>query len=216
MMSLMLFSCNKEKVYIHGSTIGKDNQLVQLVLKSANGKERLVKSDVELDDNQFETDLEGLKPPFKLTVRLKNDNEIDFWIFRYGSFDVALDSEKDEVKFNKSFENCEYNRIQANYKKMYFLSLEDKIDWIKAHEGRKDLNTDEEFQLYEYQDELKKAIKLRKKSVLSTFRKSPQNRIAMALLFDEYERLTSWQKKECSKSVQKYFSDCGINWQLRN
>ena len=87
---------------------------------------------------------------------------------------------------------------------------------VENYEIQSELSDEDEDRLYQYRAEIKKAYKHHKKSVLSTFRKNPQNRIAMALLFDEYERLTSWQKEEYLKNAQKYFSDSGLNWQLKN
>jgi hypothetical protein len=156
-----------------------------------------------------------MKPPFKMALIIDGEEKYDLWVFRYGSFDFEI-TENGNLLVNGSKENTEYDRITKSYQKMYFGPLKEKMEWVKSHEKIEDLNQDEEFTLFDYKKEIKKAYKLRKKSVLSTYRKNPQNRIAMALLFDEYERLTTWQKEECLKTAQKYYSDCGINWQLRN
>lgn len=212
----MLTSCNKEVVSIKGKLNGFNNSKVVLILKSKNEKEKILASDISLNDDIMKLDLENVKPPCHITVRGDN-KEFSFWIFRYGNvnFEVNADMQS-QLKVNSTLENTEYNRICRNYHKMYFNQISEKEEWISKNEVMESLPVEDEERLFQYRKDIKKAYKLRKKSILSTFRKNPQNRIAMALLFDEFERLTSWQKEECLKTAQKYYSDCGINWQLRN
>jgi hypothetical protein len=38
----------------------------------------------------------------------------------------------------------------------------------------------------------------------------------MGVMFDEFDNLTKWQKEEAQKYMSKYFSDTGLNWQMKN
>ena len=210
-----LCSCNKESVKLSVQMKGMESSVAELQLKSQNGKEQILQSKIDIDEEGFDTYLDNVKPPCKLTLLVDGKKKCSFWLFRYGKFQVQID-ENDSVEVCDCMENTEYTRIANGYEKMYLAPLKEKIEWVKKHEQTDQLSQDEEFILFDYRTEIGKAYKLRKKSVLSTFRKNPKNRIAIALMFDEYERLTSWQKEECLKTAQKYYSDCGINWQLRN
>jgi ribosomal protein L16/L10AE len=57
---------------------------------------------------------------------------------------------------------------------------------------------------------------LRKKSILKTVRKNLNNPVSMGLLYDEFARLTKWQKEEAKRYMTRYFSDTGLNWQMKN
>jgi hypothetical protein len=194
---------------------GMESSVAELKLKSQKGQEQSLQSDIEIDEEGFDAFLENVKPPCKISLIIDGEKEYQFWLFRYGKYDLQID-ENESVAVCNSMENTEYDRITKNYQKMYFDPVKEKMAWVEKNEQNENLSEDEEYILADYQKEIRKAYKLNKKSVLSTFRKNPQNRIAIALMFDEYERLTSWQKEECLKTAQQYYSDCGINWQLRN
>jgi hypothetical protein len=194
---------------------GMESSVAELKLRSQKGKEQSLQSDIEIGKEGFEIRLDNVKPPCKISLVIDGEKEYQFWLFRYGNFHVQINDEE-SVEVYDSMENSEYDRISKGYHRMYLEPLEEKIKWVKETVEKDKLSDDDEVILFSYRNEIDKALKLRKKSVLSTFRKNPQNRIAIALMFDEYERLTSWQKEECLKTAQKYYSDCGINWQLRN
>ena len=212
---IFLSSCNQESLKLSCQIKGFESSVAELKLKSQSGNELILLSNIEIDKEGFTAYLENVKPPCKISLNIDGDKEYSFWVFRYGKFDFQID-ENETLEVYNSMENTEYDRILKSYEKMYFGPLKEKIEWVKENGQNEELSQDEEFVLFDYKNEIKKAYKLRKKSVLSTFRKNSQNRIAVALLFDEYQRLTSWQKEECLKNAQKYYSDCGINWQLKN
>lgn len=214
-LSLLLFSCKQESIKLSVQMKGMESSVAELKLKSKKGHEQSLQSDIEIDEEGFDAFLENVKPPCKISLIIDGEKEYQFWLFRYGKYDLQID-ENESVTVYNSMENTEYDRITKNYQKMYFDPVKEKMAWVEKNEQNENLSEDEEYILADYQKEIRKAYKLNKKSVLSTFRKNPQNRIAIALMFDEYERLTSWQKEECQKTAQKYYSDCGINWQLRN
>jgi hypothetical protein len=210
--AICLTSCNKEVVKIEGKINSSKSESIELKIISKSKKCEKLLGNLQTKNGKFTTKTKALKPPFKIAMLLENGKRYETWIFRYGDFNFEI-LENELVQVNNSMENSEYDRICKTYRKMYFSKVKEKEEWIKKN---KDLAVKDENKLSNYKKDIKKAYKLRKKSILSTFRKNPQNRIAMALLFDEYERLTTWQKEECLKNAQKYFSDCGINWQLRN
>ena len=174
-----LFSCNKESIKITGSLKGSNASEVELKLKSRRGNENIILTDLAVEDGEFDAYLENVKPPCKMTLVIDGEKEYDFWIFRYGKFDFEID-ENEVLIVNNSIENSEYDRIQKNYHKMYLVKLQEKEKWVQTHEIEENLTEEDEAKLFEYRKEIKKAYKLRKKSILSTFRKNPQNPIAMA------------------------------------
>jgi hypothetical protein len=209
------FSCNKESIRISGKIEGVGDSKIELKLNTKSEKSKTILSDVQLKDGAFDAFIENVKPPFKMTLVVDAEKEYDIWIFRYGKFNFEIDK-KELVIVNNSFENTEYDRILRKYQKAYMDSLADKISWVQTHKSEENLCEEDEGKLFKYRKEIKKAVTLRKKSILSTYRNEPQNPIAMALIFDEFENLTSWQKEECLKNASKYFSDCAVNWQLKN
>jgi hypothetical protein len=209
---IFLASCKKTSIKIEGEVFGLKSSTLDVVYKGTNGRVTKLGT-AKIDGSYVKFSSDKVKPPVKLSFI--GEEEYSFWLFRYGSVNVEINKGR-IVVVNNSMENSEYDRIRKNYHKMYFNQIAEKEQWVKENETLESLSEEEEEMLFNCRKDIKKAYKLRKKSILSTFRKNPQNRIAMALLFDEYERLTSWQKEECLKTAQKYYSDCGINWQLRN
>ncbi len=216
-IALGLISCNSETITIVGDVNGFMNSEIKLLLKSKNGNLKVLKSDIEIANGKFKTIIKDDKPPFKITMLIDDKKGIDFWIFKYGNFDFEL-NDADELIINNSFENNELKRVNETYNKMYLKPLKEQMDWVAnyASTEHEETNEADEEMLERYKSLVKKAYHLRKKSILKTIRKAPQNPISMSLFFDEYETLTKWQRKECLKLAQKYYSDTGMNWQLKH
>lgn len=216
---ILITSCNREVVVIKGKLIGYNNSSVRLKLNTKAGYDKAIASNLKIEDELIEAYIENEKPPFKLTLVIDNEQEVDFWIFKYGKFNLELSADNlDDFKINDSFENSELARVKDTYSKMYLKPIRKQMDWVVRYESEEHENVDEadEAKLERYKVQIKKAYSLKKKSILKTIRKAPQNPISMALFFDEFERLTKWQKKECCKLAQKYYSDTGMNWQLKH
>ncbi|MDQ2177167.1 hypothetical protein [Marinifilum sp. D714] len=218
-IGFIMSSCNKEVVTIDGKLIGYENSSVELKLKTMNDNEKVISTDIKVKEENFSFEINEIKPPYKLTLVLEDKREVNYWVFKYGKFSFNLNSKNlSDLKINDSFENSELARVNETYNKMYLRPLKEQMDWVANYEATEHeaINEADKAKLKRYKDQVKKAYRLRKKSILKTIRKAPQNPISMALFFDEFETLTSWQKKECLKLAQKYYSDCGINWQLKN
>ena len=212
-------SCNRESIRISGELKGFEDSKVDLRFETKAGFDKLIAADLKVEDGEFEVYIENEKPPFKLTVVIDSLRQIDFWVFKYGKLCFELDaSNLSEVKIHDCFENTELARVNKTYNKMYLKPLRKEIDWVTSFESVEHENVDEadEAKLERYKAQIKNAYRLRKKSILKTIRKAPQNPISMALFFDGFESLTKWQKKECLKLAQKYYSDTGMNWQLKH
>ncbi len=215
-MLLGLVSCNEESVKITGEIKGFEGTEMSLYLKSKAGAKEMVLENVEVDKGEFKIAFDGMKPPLKLTLDMGNDKTVDFWVFKYGKMSVEFDaSDLSDLTIKNSFENDELKRINDTYDKMYLTPLKEDIKWIKENQLL-DLKEADQEKLAIKEAKVEKAKQLRRKAILSTVRKSPKNPIAMALFFDEFETLTSWQKEECNKTSQKYYSDTKMNWQLKN
>lgn len=212
---LILCSCDRESIKISGKISGIDNANIELSLKTKGGDEKVLLDEIKTEAGTFDAYLENEKPPFKLTVIIDSLRQVDFWVFKYGKFNFELDANELDIKINDSFENSELKRVNKTYDNMYLKPLKEQIDWVAKYNELEHNEADQE-KLERYKKQIKKAYKLRRKSILKTVRKAPQNPIAMALFFDEFENLTSWQKKECLKLVQKYYSDAGVSWQLKH
>jgi hypothetical protein len=217
LFSLLLSACNKESVRITGKLRGIENAKAELRLRTIAGKEKNILSDINIEDEEFDAFLENIKPPFKMTFVIDNAKEYNIWVFCYGKFSFELNS-LNVVRINDSFENDELIRVNETYDKMYLKPLKEQIDWVANYESAEHdvINEADEEKLERYKIQIKKAYRLRKKSILKTVRKAPQNPIAMALFYDEFKSLTKWQKEECFKLSQKYYSDTGMNWQLKH
>ncbi len=215
----MLSSCNKEVVIVNGKLKGYKASMVELKLKTITGDEKVISTNIEVDEEKFHVDLSDIKPPYKLTFVLSDKKDVSYWVFRYGKFNFELNTENiADFKIYDSFENDELIRVNETYNKMYLKPLKEQIDWVANYESAEHdvINEADEEKLERYKIQIKKAYRLRKKSILKTVRKAPQNPIAMALFFDEFKSLTKWQKEECFKLSQKYYSDTGMNWQLKH
>lgn len=211
-----LCSCDKEYVRITGKLNGFESSKVELSLRSKEGIKKVLLTDINVNDGKFIAILNQVKPPLKLTLVIDKEKEVDFWIFKYGTLNFELDSNNMfSLRLDDSSENAELTRVRETYDEMYLDPLRTQIDWVSTYENQELTKLDED-KLEKYKEQIDKAYRLRKKSILKTIRKNPQNPIAMALFYDEFNSLTSWQKEECLKISQKYYSDTEMNWQLRN
>lgn len=109
--------------------------------------------------------------------------------------------------------------MNENLNKMYIEPIKEKeLEAVKLKELEKleKLSDADAIYLSKIKKDIKMAYRLRKKSILKTVRKHAQNPVAVALMCQEYDRLTSHQKKECLKYLNRTFSDTGLNWQMKN
>lgn len=221
-ISVLLISCNKEIIMLKGefkNLTNLESHIVVKVKSQSQLKEQILDT-IELNEGKFEFYSNTIKPPMKLTFMLADSTEFEAWVGEYGTktLEVKKDSLRD-VKVIGSFFCDELQRMNTNLNKMYVQSVEWKEDQVfKLEELAKleDLSDEDDMRIYALRKDIKKAYLCRKKSILKTVRKAPQNPVAVALMCQEYERLTSRQKQECLKYLSRSFSDTGLNWQMKH
>lgn len=221
MLLILLTACNKEAIKLEGELKSSSEQFLIVKMKSLSGKKERILDTIDVNNGKFKFKTSIVKPPVKFTFSTADSCEFDFWIGEYGNKLVTINPKGDcKAKVTGSFFNDELNRVQDTYNKMYINPIESKLAFLdklnKDIDNGITLNPGQEALKLELEQESKKAYRLRKKSILKTIRKAPQNPISMALFYDEFEALTSWQKEEAQKYMTKYFSDTGLNWQFKN
>lgn len=219
---LMFFitGCDKEVIKIKGKIDGlSDNQLI-LKMDGVSGKGCKVINSFTCENGEFNFKLKDIKPPVKLTLHVNDSLESDIWLGEYGSITI-------EGKYGPMFE-CqvigsffcdELQRMNKNLNEMYIAPIKEKeleLAHLMSLADSEKLPEKAEIYLDELKKDVKTAYKLRKKSILKTVRKNTQSPVAVALMCQEFERLTSHQKKECLKYLSRSFSDTGLNWQMKN
>lgn len=218
-----LLSCNKESIKIKGNIKGVSGSNTQLIVKMKSGtsnKEHILDT-IDFVQGEFEFYNKGIKPPVKLTFVTADSCEFDVWLGEYGTKTVeGICQPKLECKVLGSFFCDELERVSATYNKMYLEPIKDKITDLQVFnlsiENGEELTENEQKLKCELEKALKTAKRLRKKSILKTVRKNPSNAVSMGLMYEEFDNLTSWQKEEALKYMAKYFSDTGLNWQMKN
>lgn len=221
-MVLMFFmtSCDKEVIKIKGEIDGLNDSQLILKMNGASGMDCKIINSITCKNGEFNFKLKNIKPPVKLTLHVNDSLESDIWLGEYGSIIIKGKCEsKFECKVIGSFFCDELQRMNTNLNKMYINPIKEKelevTHLLKFTVDRK-LSSSENFRLAELKKDVKKAYRLRKKSILKTVRKNKQSPVAVALMCQEYARLTSYQKKECLKYLSRSFSDTGLNWQMKN
>ena len=126
-LMILFTSCNQEVVSIKGMLKGYKNTTVELKLKGKSGKEKIISAETEVKNEKFDVDMNGIKPPCKITLVLKDKREVSCWVFRYGKFNFELNT-KDitDVKINDSFENSELTKVKETYDNMYLRPLKEQ------------------------------------------------------------------------------------------
>lgn len=214
---LFLASCNKEYVEIKGEIVNMPDMTLAIKIKGLAGNEKVLDS-IQVVNGEFSFYSEQIKPPFKLSIGLNEHAGFDVWIGQYGKSEIFADGHKlkhcevQECAFNK-----ELARFKGTIDNMYISPLNNKVKWVDSLRYANVKLTDDQYKIQQsIQVEIKKAEKLRIKSMLKTLRKNPKSNVACALVFDEYQNLTKRQRAVLSKSVSMYFSDTGMGWQVRH
>lgn len=221
-MVLMFFitSCDKEVIKIKGKIDGLSDSELILKMDGVSGKNFKIVSSFICENGEFNFELKDIKPPVKLTFLVNDSLESDIWVGEYGSIKIEGKYETVlECQVVGSFFCNELQRMSKNLYEMYIGPIKEKeikIAHLMMLPDNEKLSEEDEIHLEEFKKSVKTAYRLRKKSILKTVRKNKQNPVAVALMCEEYERLTSHQKKECLKYLSRSFSDTGLNWQMKN
>lgn len=218
----LLSSCNKEVIRLQGNYKDVDNTDSYLVVKmySLAGSKEYIIDTVAVSEGEFEFYSKLIKPPVKLTFTSDDSSEFEAWVGEYGTKTLEIKKgPKYEAKVIGSFFCDELQRMNKNLYKMYIAPVKKKeleAAQLSMLADNETLSEKDEIYLADLKKDIKMAYRLRKKSILKTVRKNTQNPVALALMCQEYERLTSHQKKECFKYLSRTFADTGLNWQMKN
>ncbi len=220
LLSLILCSCNKEEFKLIGKISPAADGHISIIMKSRTGmKEHFIET-VPLVEGEFEFHSKTIKPPVKLTFLVSDSSHFDVWIGEYGTKTIQVTKDDIyDIKMEGSFFFSELNRMNTSLYNMYIKPIEKKeIEAAEILELEEIgyLTATSQIRLDKLSKSIKTAYKLRKKSILKTVRKNKQNPVAVALMCQQYDRLTKHQKKECFKYLSKTFGDTGLNWQMNN
>lgn len=217
--AITLSSCDKESIKIQARIVNCNYEECEITVEPLEGTAQKSLGKCIIDVGEFDLKIKEVKPPVKLSFHFK-DTICRIWIGEFGKNVVEGDFAK-EISLNvtNTFFNNELNRFkkandEAYLSKVRSAEKEVKDLYLKEDEGT--LEKGQKTRMYQLEDKIKRAYKLRKKALLSAVRKDPKNAIAMTVFFDMFPSLTSWQKEECMKNASKYFSDSGLNWQLKH
>lgn len=221
-MVLMFFmtSCDKEVIKIKGKIDSLGNSQLIFKMDGVSGMDCKIINSITCENGEFNFKLKNIKPPVKFTIYVNDSLESDIWVGEYGV--TTIEGKYGSIfKCNVvgSFFCNELQRMNENLNKMYIEPIKEKeLEAIKLKELEKleKLSDADAIYLSKIKKDIKMAYRLRKKSILKTVRKHAQNPVAVALMCQEYDRLTSHQKKECLKYLNRTFSDTGLNWQMKN
>ncbi|MDE5423894.1 DUF4369 domain-containing protein [Ancylomarina sp. DW003] len=219
---LGLSSCSTEAIKLKGefkNFTNSDSYMVVKIKSRTLLKEQILDT-IDLSDGKFEFYSKAIKPPVKLTFMFPDSAEFEVWVGEYGTKTLEVKNESlFNVKVVGSFFCDELQRMNKNLYKMYIDPIKEKeveVARLEKLANLEELSEEDDMSLYSLKKDIKMAYRLRKKSILKTVRKHAQNPVAVALMCQEYDRLTSHQKKECLKYLNRTFSDTGLNWQMKN
>ena len=217
-LSTFLAGCNKEKIIVEGKFTNLDEETFDVKMISVTGKTEKSFGKVKVEGGEIILKVENISPPVKFTFTGDSVKTFHIWVDQFGktAFEASC-NEKIKILWVDNFMSKELKKIKLSYHEKYIVNVEDYFPMIVTLQKKLDNHsiTDEELRLLDkIEPKVKKAKKLYKKNVLATFRASPLNPIALALMFDEWEQMTSWQKDEVKKAAFKSCPGSGLYWQL--
>ena len=218
---ISIISCNQEKFLLEGDILDFPDANLEVKMIPVSGDNcRSIKS-IQIENGRIEEKIEGINPPVKLSFFKDSIKVFDIWIEKFGKTAFkATYNEKVKMLWVDNFMSKELKRIKRSYYEKYIENVESKIkvaDSLNRVLVETERLADDELQhLDSIERDIKKAKKLYKKNVLATFRASKLNYIAQALMFEEWDKMTSWQKEEVHKSAFKSIPSSGLYWQLKN
>ena len=220
-LTFFITSCDKEVVKIKGHIEGLNDSRLMIRMEGLSGNVDKVLNSCICENGEFNFKLKDIKPPVKLILNVNDSLESDIWVGEYGviTMEGKCNHAIFECKVIGSFFCHELQRMNKNLNKMYIAPIKEKqieVSRLKELSKLGELSEIDDMYLAKLKKEIKIAYRLRKKSILKTVRKNTQSPVAIALMCQEYERLTAYQKKECLKYLSRTFADTGLNWQMKN
>ncbi|PKQ63914.1 hypothetical protein BZG02_07845 [Labilibaculum filiforme] len=217
--SLFFFSCNQEKLKIKGEIEGLADGSLLIKLKTNKEFDEKCIDTLLVENSEFEFSSEAIKPPVRFTAWVNDSCEFDIYIGNYGSFDVVgkLDDLK-QIHVNTDDLASEYYAYCNRLDSIYIEPIQAKLEWVKqkniiVERGGK-LTQEDEFRMFDYNKDIKKAQSRRRMAILKTVRANPTSYVMMAVIQKEYQAFNTRHKAEMIKIFRKRFSDTALFWQM--
>ncbi|WP_421918804.1 DUF4369 domain-containing protein [Marinifilum sp.] len=217
--SLFLFACNQESIKLKGELEGLEDGTLLVKMKTNKKIREKCIDTIQVVDGEFEFRSNDIKPPVRLTMFVSEDCEFDVWIGKYGSYSVT--GNLNEIKEPLVYKDDLAKEYQAYYHRLdsaYIIPVREKMQWVKQKNeqiknGEK-LSQDDEFTMFDYRKDIKKAFSRRRMSIVKTVRANPNSPIVMAIVQKEYKSFNNRHKEEMKKIFRRRFSDTALYWQL--
>ncbi|WP_165836052.1 DUF4369 domain-containing protein [Marinifilum breve] len=217
--SLFMFACNQESLKIKGEIEGLQNGSLVVKMKTNKKVGEKCIDTIQVVDGEFEFRSNEIKPPVRFTMYANENCEFDIWVSKYGSFTVAGDISKiKEPAVYKDDLASEYHAYCNRLDSAYIIPVKEKMAWVKQKneeiENGGKLSQDDEFTMFDYKKDIKKAQSRRRMSIVKTVRANPNSPIVMAIVQKEYNSFNKRHKAEMKKIFRRRFSDTALYWQL--
>lgn len=216
---LFLFACNPESLKLKGEIEGLENGLLLVKMKTNKKLSEKYIDTIQVVNGEFEFRSNDIKPPVRLTMCENKNCEFDIWLGKYGSFTITgnISDCKDAVVYKDDLAT-EYNAYLTRLDDAYIVPVKKKIAWVQqkneeAENGNK-LSQDDEFTMFDYKKDIKKAFSRRRMSIVKTVRANPNSPVVMAVVQKEFNSFNKRHKAEMKKIFRRRFSDTALYWQL--
>lgn len=216
----LFVACNPEKLKINGNIKNAIDGTVLVKMKSHKKTGERIIDTLSLVSGDFVFYTEEIKPPVKLTFVVNDDEEFDVWLGNYGRSHIK--GEQGKLKNIEIVPSLFHDEVKKNQKKFYdwyIKPVQDKIDWLNSLEKEihygKVISIEEQHKKKGFEYDVKKARKLRRKSIVNTVRNNPYSNVALALVNEEFESLVPRHQKEMIKLLKGKFGNTALFWQMR-
>ena len=217
--SLFIFACNQESLKIKGEMEGlQDGPIVVKMKTNKKVGEKCIDT-IQVVDGEFKFRFDDIKPPVRFTMYVNEDCEFDIWVGKYGSYTVTgnLNEMKTPLVYKDDLAS-EYKAYCNRLDSAYIVPVREKMEWVKQKneqvENGEKLSQDDEFTMFDYKKDIKKALSRRRMSIVKTVRANPNSPIVMAVVQKEYNSFNKRHKAEMLKIFGRKFSDTALYWQL--
>ena len=220
-VSLCLFACKQEKLQVKGEIEGLENGPLIIKLKTTNNKCEKCIDTLQVEGGEFKFGSNSTKPPVRLTAWVNDSCEFDIYVGKYGSFKVIgkLD-DVNQMQVYKDDLASEYYAYCNRLDSAYIEPVKSKMVWVEKKnleiESGAIISQDDEFTMFDYNKDIKKALSRRRMAIVKTVRANPTSYVMMAVIQKEYTALNTRHKAEMKKIFGKRFSDTALFWQLVN
>ena len=219
LLLLITVSCDKEKVTIKGEMKGCEDCELQVMMNALSDSASIDLGTTAIEDGKLKFKTKNITPPAKISFMKDSVKLFDIWVEKFGN--TVFEAENNygiKINWVDNFLSKEIKRIKESYHEQYIQGIEKHIVLVDSLNKRcletQDLTDQEMITLDSLELVVKKGKRLYRKNIISTFRATKLNAIAIALVVDEWNLLTSWQRKEVKKSAFKKYPHTGMYWQI--